>query len=116
MTYGAEVWNVKTNEENILRRTERAMLRKICGVKLADRKSTDELIERLGLGETVVEVVRRCGLRWMGHVLRRNTEDPIRRAWNIEVDGRRGRGRPKMTWKEGVSREARKIGLKEVAL
>lgn len=35
---------------------ERAMIRKMCGVKLSDRMNISELMEGLGLDETVVEV------------------------------------------------------------
>ena len=63
MVYGSETWNVKIVEEGILRRTERSMIRKMCGFKLSDRKNTIELMERLGLKETIVEVVKKCGLR-----------------------------------------------------
>ena len=44
-------------------------VKKMCGVKVSDIKNTNELMKRLGLEETVVEVVKRSGLRWMGHVL-----------------------------------------------
>ena len=66
MVYGAETWNVKTTEGGILRRTERAMVRKMCGVKLADKKNTKELMERLGLKETIVEVVKRSSFKMDG--------------------------------------------------
>ncbi|XP_033103449.1 uncharacterized protein LOC117106208 [Anneissia japonica] len=59
MVYGAETWNIKTTEEGIFRRTERAMIRKMCGVKLAERRNTKELMEPPGLSETIVEVVMR---------------------------------------------------------
>ena len=62
MLYGSETWNVKT-VEGIFRRTERAMIQKMCGVKISDRKNTSELMERLGLEETVKEVIKRSGLR-----------------------------------------------------
>ena len=52
------------------RRTERAMKQKMCGAKIYDRRNTSKLVERLGLEETVVKVIKRSGLRWMGHVLR----------------------------------------------
>ena len=32
-------------------------------------------MERLGLEETVVEVKKRSGLRWMGHMLRREDDE-----------------------------------------
>ena len=99
--------------QGILRRTERAMVRKMCGVKLADKKNTKELMERLGLKETIVEVIKRSSLRWMGHVLRRDKDEPVKRVWNLEIAGKRERGRPKMTWKDMVKKESRKIGMDE---
>ena len=35
----------------------------------------------------------------MGHVLRRDKDEPVKRVWNLEIAGKRERGRPKMTWK-----------------
>jgi len=40
-------------ELSILRRTERAMVRAMCGMKLMDRKNTDELMDMLGLKKTL---------------------------------------------------------------
>ena len=113
MAYGSEKWNVKGIEAGILQRTERAMVRRMCGVKLADRLNTLGLMERLGLEDSVLEVVRRSGLRWLGHVLRREDDDPIKMAWRLDKDVMRGRGRPKMTWKDIMKREAKRCGLKE---
>ena len=42
------------------------------------------------------------GVRWYGHVLRRNNGDVLRRALDFEVAVRRGRGRPNKTWKRQV--------------
>ena len=41
----------------ILRRTERAMVRAMCGAKLMERR-TEELMEMLGLKETVVQIAK----------------------------------------------------------
>ena len=49
MLHGSETWCLRENEMVILRRTERAMVRSMCGVKLVDRKNTEELIKMLGL-------------------------------------------------------------------
>ena len=40
-------------------------------------------------------------------------EDPIKMAWELDESVMMGRGRPKMTWKDNVKREARKYGLRE---
>ena len=53
MLYGSETWCLRDNEMAILRRTERAMMRSTCGIKLVDRKTMKELIEMSGLNETL---------------------------------------------------------------
>ena len=49
----------------ILRRTERAMVRSMCGVKLVDRKNMEELMEMLGVKETLYGMAKANEVRWM---------------------------------------------------
>ena len=63
MTYGSENWVVRSVEKSILRRAEKRMLRMMCGVQLDDGVSTKELMVKLGLDCTIVEVVRQGSLR-----------------------------------------------------
>ena len=51
-------------------------------------------------------------MRWYRHVLRRDYGDVLRRVLDFEVAGRRGRGRPNMTWKRQVKEHTNQIGLK----
>ena len=44
----SEVWCLKENENAILRRTERVMMRAMCGQRIVDKK-TGELMNMLGL-------------------------------------------------------------------
>ena len=46
-----------------------------------------------------------------GYVLRMNNGNVLRRAWNSEVAGRRGR--PNMTWERQVEEHTDQIGLKK---
>ena len=52
-------------------------------------------------------------MRWMGHILRRKIDEPVKRAWDLDVDGIRGKGRTEITWKGIVKKESSKVGLKE---
>jgi len=45
--YGSKTWCLREKEMAILRRTKRAMIRGMCGVKLMDR-NTEELMDMLG--------------------------------------------------------------------
>ena len=51
--YGSETWCLKENEKAFLRRTERAMLRAMCGQKVVDKKTTEEQMDMLGLRKTI---------------------------------------------------------------
>ena len=52
MLYGSETWCLRENEIAILRRTERAMVRATCGVKLVEKKRIEDLMEMLGLKDS----------------------------------------------------------------
>ena len=95
----------------ILRRTERAMMRSMCGVKFVDRKM-EELMEMLGLNETLDRMAKANGLRWYGDVIRRDDDNILKRAMMLEVNWKRKRGRPKMKWRNQVEESVKEVGLK----
>ena len=74
MLYESETWCLRENEMIILRRTDRAMVRSMCGVKLVDRKNTEDLMKMLGLKETLDKMAQANGVRWYGHVVKRDEE------------------------------------------
>ena len=80
MTYGSEAWVVRSIQEDILRRAEPSTPRKMCGVKLADRINARELMESLGLKDTIVENVRHRSLRGLGRVLRKDDNECVKQA------------------------------------
>ena len=52
MLYGSKIWCIDKNEIGILQKTERAMVRNMCGVKLMD-KSTKDLMQMLYLNKAM---------------------------------------------------------------
>ena len=84
----------------VLRRTERAMVRAMCGAKLMEKKKTEDLMVMLGLKETVVQMAKANGVRWYRHVLRRDDGHVLRKAlFEVKAKGseddQRRRGRHK---------------------
>ena len=112
MLYGGETWCLKENEMAILRRTEKAMMRALCGVMMIEKRRSQELMSFLGLRDTLDGLPRASGVRWYGHVLRSDNGRVLRRALDFKVAGRRGRGRQNMTWKRQVEEHINQIGLK----
>ena len=93
----------------ILKRTERAMVRSMCGVNLVDKKN---MMEMLGLKETLDRMAKANGVRWYGYVIRRDDDKILKKAMMLEVNGQRKRERPKMTWRRQVEESVKKVGLR----
>jgi len=104
MIYGSETWPMRVEDVRRLQRTERAMMRRMCGVKLAQKVSCNVLYERLGV-ERVEDVVRRGRLRWFGHVERMEGGNWVSKCRSYEAAGHRERGRGKKVWMECVNKD-----------
>ena len=101
MLYAAEAWALTQRDENLIQGCDRRMLRRLCGVTLRDRVSSEEVLRRCGL-ESVLLRIRKMIMAWFGHVYRRGEENPLCRVKDIEAPRRRPRSRPKKTWNDCV--------------
>ena len=97
MLYGAETWAMTKEMERKVKSSDQKMLRHMAGVRLVDGVRSEELRERCGL-EDIIDVLRRRRLRWFGHVRRRDEDHVLKRALEMDVQGRRPAGRAKKTW------------------
>ena len=79
-----------------LERTERMMVRWMCGVSLKDRKRSVDLYSLLGV-QSVADVVRRGRLRWFGYLEHRSLDDWVSACRKVEVAGARCEGRKRKT-------------------
>ena len=52
----------------ISRKTARAMVRVMCGAKLADRKNTEDMMDTVGLNQTINKMNKASGVKWLGHL------------------------------------------------
>ena len=111
MVYGCETWAITAEQMMRLERAERRMIRWMCGVSLKDRVPTEDLRKRIGV-EPLLDVLRRGRLRWFGHVLRKDDDNWTKKVMTYEVNGVRGRGRPKIAWSDVVEKDMRDVGLK----
>ena len=68
-------------------------------------------VARLGI-EDLDLILEERRLRWYGHVERSN--GAVRKACDIQVDGKHGPGRPKMTWKQLTKRDCREWKLSAI--
>ena len=70
MLHRSETWPVRKENEVALQRAEMRMVRWMCNVKVKDRVRSNELKERLGIGDIIL-ILQQNRLRRYGHVLRK---------------------------------------------
>ena len=72
---------------------------------------SNELLVRLGIEDLDLSLKERR-LRWYGHV--EHSNGVVKTAFDIQIDGKRGPGRPKMTWKQLTERDCREWKLSAI--
>ena len=102
----------KTNLQ-CLQGNDRTMIRQICSIKPGDVATvrSSELLAELEL-EDLNLILREIRLCWFGH--KERSSDAIRTACDIQIDGRRGAGRPKLTWMKLTEKDCREWKLTTV--
>ena len=110
MLHASETWPLTKTNLQRLQRNDRAMIRQICSIKPEDvaRVRSSELLAKLQL-EDLDLILRERRLRWFGHVAR--SSGAIRTAYDMQIEGKRGAGRPKQTWKKLTEKDCREWKL-----
>jgi len=110
--HGSETWPMKVEHKLKMIRTEMSMIRWMCGVKLNERKKSEELRELLGLDPGSL-IIKKSRLRWFGCVERKDDNDRVKRCITWEVEGIRQTGRPKKIWWDCVKNDMESLGLSQ---
>ena len=115
MLHASETWPLTKPNCQRLQRNDRAMIRQICNVRPQDfvTSRSNELLVRLGI-EDLDFILKERRLRWYGHV--EHSNGAVKTAFDIQDDGKRGPGRPKMTWKQLTERDCREWKLSSMYL
>ena len=113
MFHASETWSLTKPNLQRLHRNDRALNRQLFNVRPQDVVTTrsNELIARLGIED--LDLIRKeRRLRWYRRVERSN--DAVKTAFHIQVEGKRGPGRPKVTWKQLTERDCREWKLSAI--
>ena len=110
MLYGGECWGPTIQDSQRLLRTDRSMIRWICGIKAKREVSSDSLLTSLGLVDITMEL-RAHRLRWFRHVQR---SDNLHSAMDLQVSGKKKRGGQAKTWEACIKHDIKRCHLKDV--
>lgn len=112
LLYGSETWSLRKDQEKRIDVNEMRMLRFSCGVTKKDRVENRYIRGSIKVTEASKKL-KENKLRWYGHIKRRDENELVRKMLDMDVQGRRRRGRPKKRWMDGVREEMRERGIED---
>ena len=112
LLYCCETWELTVADETRLRGVEHHMIRMMCRVGLVDRKSTDVLRDSVGVVVKIGDMIVQSCLRWYGHIMRGDINSLIHEVMEVEITGKRKKGRPRKSWEGCVKKDLERYGLR----
>ena len=111
--HASETWPLTKPSLQRLQGNDRAMIRQICNVKPQDTANirSTELLAQLSI-EDLDLILKERRLHWYGHVECIN--GAVKTAFDIQMIGKHGPGKPKMTWKQLTERDCREWKLSAI--
>ena len=112
MMYGLETVLITKKQVEEIEVAEMKILRFAMGVTREDKIRNEHIrgtakVEQLGMK------MRKGMLRWYGHVMKRDQKYVGRRVIEIELSGKRKRGRPKRIFLDVVKEDMGEVGARE---
>ena len=106
LLYGSESWSLTQKLENKVQVFVNNSLRRILRIRWPQVISNQELWRQTDQ-RPIVSQIKKRKFKWIGHTLRRPTNEIQRQALTWNPQGSRRAGRPNLTWRRQVNNEIR---------
>jgi len=109
LLYGAETWRTTKGLLNKLQIFVNQCLRRIINIRWPNKITNEDLWKKTNQPPIEREIKMRKW-KWIGHTLRKPSSSITRQALQWNPQGKRPRGRPKITWRRNTMAEAERHG------
>nr|CAB3263295.1 uncharacterized protein LOC108950266 [Phallusia mammillata] len=102
LVYGCECWTISQTTQNRLEAAEMWFLRRMMRISWTMKLRNDTVLQRAGTTRQLMRTIVTRQVRFLGHVLRKKQLEHL--VLTGKVEGRRDRGRQRMTYLGWLSR------------
>ena len=102
VTYGCESWTVKKAEHRRIDASELCCWRRLLRIPWTARRSNHSILKEISPGCSLEGLMLKMKLQYFGHLMQR--ADSFEKTLMLgKIEGRRRRGRQRMTWLDGIT-------------
>jgi len=109
LLYGSETWRLTENNKRRVKTTDMDAMRRSSRISRKERIRNVTIRQQIGLEEPMIKEIEQNQLTWYGHVQR--MAEGIALKWMPKQ--KRGRGRSKKNWMEGIRKAMNERNLNE---
>ena len=102
-TYGSESWAMTKNDRKRVDAFELWCYRRLLHVSWKDKKTNEWVLDKIGTDLTIRRGIMERKLKYFGHIVRRS-EGVEKQILQGAVEGKRGRGRPPISWTDDIKK------------
>jgi len=103
--YGCESWTLSTSSEKKIEAFEMKCYRRLLRVPYTAHRTNEsirsEIEAAIGVHKHLLQIVKERKLSWFGHITR-SSPSLTQTILQGSVEGKRRRGRPRMTWRDNI--------------
>ena len=101
LTYGSESWTITATLRKKLEAIEMWFLRRMLRISWTEHVKNEEVLRRSKCDRFLLSTIRKNQLSFLGHVMRKEGLEEL--ALTGMINGKRGRGRPRMMYLRSIA-------------
>jgi len=103
LLYGCDAWTVNENMKERLKSVEMWFLRRMLRISWTERVTNEEVLRRAGVKRTLMKVIRKRQMQFLGHVMRcKGLENLVLTG---KIEGKRSRGRQRQKFITSLNKD-----------
>ena len=106
LSYGAETWTISKTSAGRINAFEMWMYRKMLRLSYTKHKTNEEGLGMLNTEKQLLSNIVKRKCQYFGHLIRQN--ELQRQLLEGKINGKRSRGRPRITWMDNLKKWTRK--------
>ena len=113
MTYGTEGWTLKAKQIKKIQSAEMLFYRRMLRVSWREKRTDESILKELGTKREPVNFIKKRKLSFIGHACR-SKYSLMKVTMQGKVEGKKGRGRPRMQYIDNTKSWTGKISVRNI--